>query len=119
MCSEPVMRTPTSGFCGAYFSRIAINPGISFSAIEISLRPKSVDVNTERFGMADCVSELNLAFRRETCGDDVLRDPASHVSRAAIDLARIFSEKRPAAVTTHSTVGIDNDFTTGQASIAF
>src|SRR5205807_9668401 len=41
MCSEPVIRTLASGFCGAYFSRIAINPGISFSAIEISFRPKS------------------------------------------------------------------------------
>src|SRR5438270_2172687 len=41
MWSEPVMRTPASGFCGAYFSRIAISPGISFSAIEISFRPKS------------------------------------------------------------------------------
>src|SRR5437870_6389775 len=41
MCSEPVMRTPASGFCGAYFSRIVIKPGISFSEIEISFRPKS------------------------------------------------------------------------------
>ena len=41
MWSEPEMRTPASGFWGAYFSRIAINPGISFSAIEISFRPKS------------------------------------------------------------------------------
>src|SRR5205085_12645498 len=41
MWSEPVMRTPASGFWGAYFSRIAIKPGISFSAIEISFRPKS------------------------------------------------------------------------------
>ena len=40
MCSEPVTRTPASGFC-AYFSRIAIKPGISFSAMEISFRPKS------------------------------------------------------------------------------
>src|SRR5205085_6569856 len=35
------MRTPANGFWGAYFSRIAINPGISFSAMEISFRPKS------------------------------------------------------------------------------
>src|SRR5438067_8063547 len=41
MWSEPEMRTPASGFWGAYFSRIAINPGISFSAIEISFWPKS------------------------------------------------------------------------------
>jgi hypothetical protein len=43
MCSEPVMRTPASGFCGAYFSRIAIRPGISFSAMEISFLPKSAN----------------------------------------------------------------------------
>src|SRR5579885_2799487 len=41
MCSDPVTRTPASGFCGAYFSRIAIKPGISCSAIETSLRPQS------------------------------------------------------------------------------
>src|SRR5437764_15349897 len=41
MCDEPVMRTPANGFGGAYFSRMAINPGISFSAIEISFLPNS------------------------------------------------------------------------------
>src|SRR5450432_2033653 len=41
MCSEPVTRTPASGFAAAYFRRIDINPGISFSAIDISLRPQS------------------------------------------------------------------------------
>ena len=57
MCSEPVMRTPASGFCGAYFSRIAIRPGISFSAMEISFLPKSArDVGdfVIRFGAFDC-----------------------------------------------------------------
>ena len=39
MCSEPVTRAPRSGFCAAYSSRIAIRPGISVSAIAISLRP--------------------------------------------------------------------------------
>jgi len=29
MCSEPVMRTPASGFFAPYFSRVAIRPGIS------------------------------------------------------------------------------------------
>jgi len=41
MCSEPVIRTPANGLEGAYFSRIDIRPGISFSASEISLRPHS------------------------------------------------------------------------------
>ena len=41
MCSEPVMRAPLSGFDAPYSSRSAIRPGISVSAISISLRPKS------------------------------------------------------------------------------
>src|SRR5512140_2716598 len=42
MCSEPAMRAPLSGFFAAYSSRIAIKPGISVSAMRISLRPQSV-----------------------------------------------------------------------------
>ncbi len=41
MCSEPLMRTPSSGFSPAYLRRSAIRPGISDSAIVISLRPQS------------------------------------------------------------------------------
>ena len=41
MCSEPVTRTPLSGFCGPYFARMAMRPGISCSATSISLRPQS------------------------------------------------------------------------------
>ena len=41
MCRDPVMRAPFSGCFAAYSSRIAIRPGISVSAIAISLRPQS------------------------------------------------------------------------------
>ena len=41
MCSEPVTRTPLSGACAACLRRIDIRPGISCSAMSISLRPKS------------------------------------------------------------------------------
>ncbi len=41
MCSDPVIRAPFSGCCSAYSARIAIRPGISVSAISISLRPQS------------------------------------------------------------------------------
>src|SRR5574344_256284 len=41
MCSEPVMRAPLRGCCAANSSRTAIRPGISVSAILISLRPQS------------------------------------------------------------------------------
>ena len=40
MCSEPVMRAPLSGFLSPNSSRQAIRPGISVSAISISLRPQ-------------------------------------------------------------------------------
>src|ERR1700674_3417588 len=41
MCKEPVMRAPLSGCSFAYSCRIAMRPGISVSAIRISLRPQS------------------------------------------------------------------------------
>jgi hypothetical protein len=41
MCSEPVMRTPASGLLAPYFLRMDIRPGISCSAMVISLRPHS------------------------------------------------------------------------------
>ena len=44
MCSEPAMRAPFSGFFGPNSSRVAIRPGISVSASEISLRPKSASL---------------------------------------------------------------------------
>jgi hypothetical protein len=40
MCSEPVMRAPFSGWALANSWRIAIRPGISVSAMRISLRPQ-------------------------------------------------------------------------------
>src|SRR3546814_3826023 len=39
MCSEPVMRAPFSGFEAPYSLRSATRPGLSVSAISISLRP--------------------------------------------------------------------------------
>jgi hypothetical protein len=41
MCSDPLMRAPLSGWLPAYSWRMAIKPGISVSAILISLRPQS------------------------------------------------------------------------------
>src|SRR5438046_219892 len=120
MWSEPEMRTPASGFWGAYFSRIAINPGISFSAIEISFRPKSASEMS--LTLKSCfvfvfVLIINL-FRRLFQRDNIVRDPTSHVSRAAIDFARIFSGKCAAAVASHAAVAIDNNLAAGQTGVA-
>ncbi len=41
MCSEPAIRAPLSGLALAFSSRTAIRPGISTSAMAISLRPQA------------------------------------------------------------------------------
>src|SRR5271168_4235401 len=41
MCSDPAMRAPRSGWAAANSRRMAMSPGISVSAIWISLRPQS------------------------------------------------------------------------------
>jgi hypothetical protein len=41
MCSEPATRAPFSGWDLPYSARSAISPGISVSAMAISLRPHS------------------------------------------------------------------------------
>src|ERR1700691_5443459 len=46
MCKEPAMRAPRSGCTAAYSRRIAMRPGISVSAILISLRPQSANAKS-------------------------------------------------------------------------
>src|SRR3974390_93182 len=41
MCREPAILAPLRGFWLPYSSRVAIKPGISTSAMAISLRPQS------------------------------------------------------------------------------
>ena len=41
MCKQPAMRAPLRGCSSAYFSRVAMRPGISCSASSISRRPKA------------------------------------------------------------------------------
>jgi hypothetical protein len=46
MCSEPAMHAPRSACVDANSSRIAIRPGISVSAMAISLRPNSANARS-------------------------------------------------------------------------
>jgi hypothetical protein len=47
MCRLPVMRAPFSGCLAANSSRMAIRPGISVSAMRISLRPQSAIIKAK------------------------------------------------------------------------
>ena len=66
MCSEPQMRAPRSGWVGPYSSRVAIRPGISVSAMAISLRPHSAksDVLDDVVGGGLGVGGALHGFRR-------------------------------------------------------
>ena len=51
-----LMRTPAKGFSAAYFRRMDISPGISCSAMEISLRPQSARAMSRTLKSGVCVS---------------------------------------------------------------
>src|SRR4051794_35713129 len=59
MCSDPAIRAPARGLEAPYRSRMAIRPGISFSARVISVRPKS--------------ARLRSATLKSMCGDVSVR----------------------------------------------
>src|ERR1035441_4676463 len=63
MCSEPVTRTPASGFPAAYLFRIEIRPGISCSAMVISLRPQSASAMSATLYFKSVTSNVELAMR--------------------------------------------------------
>src|SRR5450755_1269145 len=67
--------------------------------------------------MADGVGELQFAARGETGSHDVLRDPAAHVSGAAINLRRIFAGERATTVTAHPAVSVHDNLAPGQTRV--
>src|SRR5215472_4312132 len=63
MCRDPVTRTPARGFSPAYLLRIAIRPGISCSAMVISLRPQSARPRSATlYGRAAISSVVAISF---------------------------------------------------------
>src|SRR6202050_100571 len=76
MCRDPLTRAPRSGCCPANSWRIAMRPGISVSAILISLRPhsaneRSLTTKSEGYWIAALIDRFSLrgsrclGFRRE------------------------------------------------------
>merc|ERR1719498_1106789 len=69
MCSEPLMLSPLNGCAGPYSALAAINPGISCSASESSLRPNSAKPMSFTLESAIAVGSVNtqrdLASRQE------------------------------------------------------
>ena len=93
MCSEPVMRAPRSGCDFAYSSRIAMRPGISVSAIRISLRPHAA-----RFRSATSKSVksagLMRAFMRGPFSSKVARTRERAAGRDLVSRERVTDNER-------------------------
>jgi hypothetical protein len=62
MCSEPATRAPRNGWSGAYSARMARSPGISVSAMSISLRPQSASDRSATWKSLEAAAALNMAF---------------------------------------------------------
>src|SRR5690606_23444735 len=78
---------------------------------------EGVDRDRGRVGHANGVAHLDLALVGQAGGDNVLRHITTGVRCGTVHLRRILAGERTAAVTGHTTVGIDNDLATGQATV--
>src|SRR6185503_20151400 len=81
-------------------------------------RPEGVHHHAHRLRHADGVGQLHFAAARQLRGDDVLRDPARGIARGAIDLGRVLSAERAAAVTPHTAVAVYDDLATRESRVA-
>src|SRR5437899_2768036 len=78
---------------------------------------KCADPDAKRLGITDRVRELHLALRRQSGRNNVLCDIAGHVRSRTIYFGRILAAKCSATVPAPSTVGVHDDFSSGQAAV--
>ena len=85
----------------------------------IRLLASAVGVDVDRQGLSDTdgVRELDKGTAREAGSDEGLGDPTRSVRRRAVDLRPVLAGEGTSTVGTPATVGIDDDFTSGEASI--
>jgi len=67
---------------------------------------------------ANRVSELDFATISQSGCDEMLRDEARIICRAAVDLRRVLTRERSATMASHTAVRIDDDLASGQTGIA-
>ena len=76
------------------------------------------DVDAHGAGHADGVGHLDFALLGEAGGDDVAGDVAGVVGRGTVDLGGVFAAEGATTVRTDATIGVDDDFTAGDAGVA-
>ena len=102
MCSEPVMRAPASGLAAENSSRIAMRPGISVSAIWISLRPHAASARSATLksvkssGLMRAFMVVPLSLKGDLSGEKGAGLSSFSVSRSRINERR-FGKFEPGA----------------------
>ena len=82
------------------------------------MRTKRFDMDGSGFAHADRIRQLHVAFCYHARRHQMFGDISSRIRRTAIHFAGIFARKRTAAVRTASAIGIDHDFSPGEAGVA-
>src|SRR5437870_6238990 len=77
-----------------------------------------IDAHGDRIGNADGVCQLNLDPLGKTRRYDIFRDVTGHIARRPVDFRRILAGKCTAAMAAHSTIAVNNDFSSRQAAVA-
>ena len=77
-----------------------------------------IDEDRKRVSEADDVRQLNFAGVREAGRDDVLGDVSCHIACGPVNFCGVFAAEASAAVSAFSAVGIDDNFSAGQAAVA-
>ena len=81
-------------------------------------RSKRVEADRDGVGVADGVGKLNFDSVGQSGSDDIFCDISAHVSCATIYFGGVFSAKGATSMTTRPTIGIDDDFSSGQSAIS-
>src|SRR5690606_24715925 len=74
--------------------------------------------DVDGFGHTNGIADLYLALARKAGRHDILCYITRWVSGRTVDLGRILARERPATVRACTAIGVDDDFSPGQAAVA-
>lgn len=95
---------------GDYFLEISVSVSISNSVV-------SVDVHRQRLSNTNTISDLDESSLAEAIRNERLSDPSGGISSRSIDLSGVLSREGTTTVTTPTTIGVNDDFTSSETSI--
>ena len=67
---------------------------------------------------SDCIANLQLAFLTESARYDIFSKISCHIGCTSINLGWILSRESSSTVSSHTTITIYNDFSSGQSTIS-